>query len=268
MTTEPDLRKTMDSMAPWHHRVKIRDGIFTSSATTANHKNQLVNLINTKESFLRSTRHVLPDGMKGRSFLDCACNAGGYCFAAKDRGAGRVYGFDIRDHWINQAKFIQNNREADSSGMIFEVADLLDFSRDGETYDVTWFSGIFYHLPDPVASLKLAADRTTELLFLNTAVSTIEDGQEEAPGMQFKSEGTEQVMSGIHQLSWLPSGPKVLNGILNWLGFVETRTYYYVSKQSDHRNPQAVSRIGIVAAREKGRLSNVPHISHAAKRTR
>lgn len=248
------LIEQIRKMAPWRHRLKIRDGVYTETATATDATGTVVSTLDPHRSFRAATQHVLPDGMEGRSFLDCACNCGGYSFAAKDAGAGRTYGFDVREHWIDQARFIAGNRDADSTGMTFEVADLMQIGDGEREFDVTWFSGIFYHLPDPVTGLKHAADRTRELLFLNTSCATYIHDEPETPALHYKQEGVEQLMSGVHGLSWLPSGPRVLKDILKWLGFPEARIYYWVSKLPDDTRPNPVSRIGIVAAREPGRL--------------
>ena len=259
MDSDEDLAAEMEKMGPWHHRIEMREGLFTGSSVQVDPTGSPVTYIDTAQSFETSIKHVLPDGMEGRSFLDCACNCGGYSFAAKDRGASKVFGFDIRDHWIDQAKFVQDHRSADSSGMVFETADLLDLPGRDEKFDVSWFSGIFYHLPDPVAGLKLAADNTKELIFLNTACMR-QDGEDEArPGLVYKLEGTEQLMTGVYGLSWLPTGPKVLSGILAWLGFPETRVYHWVERPGENSQGRAFhARIALVGARERGRLENVP----------
>ncbi|MEM8686990.1 MAG: class I SAM-dependent methyltransferase [Pseudomonadota bacterium] len=259
MHSDDDLVAEMEKMGPWHHRIEMRENIFTGSSVQEDPTGSPVTYIDTAQSFETSVAHVLPRGMEGRSFLDCACNCGGYSFAAKDRGASKVYGFDIRDHWIDQARFVQDHREADSSGMLFETADLLDLRDRDEKFDVTWFSGIFYHLHDPVAALKLAADNTNELLFLNTACMRQDEGGETQPGLVYKLEGTEQLMSGVYRLSWLPTGPKVLSGILAWLGFPETRVYHWVERPGENSQGRPFhARIALVGARETGRLEDVP----------
>jgi len=261
LKTNLELQAEMEAMGPWHHRVHLRDDLFTGSSINTDTTGEPVTFFDPNRSFKTAIKNVLPNGLEGRSFLDVACNAGGYCFAAKDHGASQTYGFDIRNHWINHAKFIQENRAADSTGMTFKVADLLNFGKEGGHFDIAWFSGIFYHLPDPVTALKLVADRTNELLFLNTACMVLPEGVEETRGMNIKLEGTEQLMSGTYQLSWLPSGPNVLKSILRWLGFPESRTYFWITPEQDHTAKLPLTgRIAIMAAREKGRLNDVPNI--------
>ena len=167
-------------------------------------------------------------------------------------------GFDVRQHWIDQAEFVRTHRDAPSDNMAFKQADLLDMSFLEPRYDVTWFSGIFYHLPDPVTVLKNVADRTEELLMLNTAATPCAPDTQEVPALDLKPEGTEQLMSGIYRLAWAPSGPKVLQQILAWAGFPETRLlFWYKNVQRPGANPYG--RLALIAARSAGRLDAVPN---------
>ena len=55
------------------------------------------------------------------------------------------------------------------------MCDLLDVGErlGNERFDICLFKGIFYHLPDPVAGLKIVADRTDEVLILDTAAVAV-----------------------------------------------------------------------------------------------
>jgi hypothetical protein len=112
-------------------------------------------------------------------------------------------------------------------------------------FDVTFFLGIFYHLPDPISALRLAADLTDELLILNTAT------QSEHPdgALVATRESSTRPMSGAYGLCWLPTGPEVLTRILNWLGFPEVRCSVWRTppKQRGH-----LDRIEMLAARSEG----------------
>ncbi|NNE24304.1 MAG: methyltransferase domain-containing protein [Rhizobiales bacterium] len=251
-----ELTEAINRLGPWYYKLHVRDGIFTGSDSQVDDDGRTVAFVDPVANFEYFTKQALPNGMEGRSFLDCGCNCGGYSFAAKERGAGKVYAFDVRDHWIDQAKFLLENREQNAEDMRFEVADLVGANNIDEEFDVTWFCGLFYHLPDPVAGLKLAADKTKELLFLQTAVVGSEPGEEEYPSLDYKKEGIKASMSGIYGLSWLPSGPKVLKGILDCLGFPETRTVMWYRKNIGY-GARSRGRVMIIAARERGRLKGV-----------
>jgi tRNA (mo5U34)-methyltransferase len=49
--------------------------------------------------------------------LDCACNCGAFLFWAKELGADECFGFDIRQHWIDQAEFLREHRAWPTEGM-------------------------------------------------------------------------------------------------------------------------------------------------------
>ncbi len=262
--TMDTLRAEMEALGPWHHKVELRDGVVTQSTSTQDHTGQEIAHYDPAIAFDTAIKHVFPDGLQGRSFLDCGCNCGGYSFAAKDRGAGAVYGFDVRDHWIRQAHFISENRAADSSDIRFEVGALEDLGNSHARYDVTWFSGLFYHLPDPVASLKLAADRTRDVLFLNTACAVLGDGEIEIPQLMFRPESTDPLVSGVGGISWIPSGPLALKEILKWMGFAEVKTYFWTQDTSDigPAKRKRLGRIAVAAARDVGLLTDMADLKH------
>lgn len=183
-------------------------------------------------------------GLDGRSFLDCACNAGGYVFAARALGASRGHGFDARAHWIRQAEFLKEQLGGD--GVAFETMELNALPRRKlEPFQLTLFRGLFYHLPDPVAGLKAAADLTTEMIVVNTASAP---RPEKALLLNFES--ASQVMSGVDGLAWLPTGPAVVQDILAWCGFPHSRVRYDVPTSA------AWNRFEVIAAREAGSLEH------------
>ena len=253
--TDLDLLRKIDQLGPWHHRIALNDRVFTRQMAKTNDPDAIT-VTEPRNVFRAQALPLFPNGMAGKSFLDCGCNAGGYCFAAKDAGADRTFGFDVRQHWIDQAEFVRTERMANSDGMRFKVADLLDLQAMDEEFDVTWFSGLLYHLPDPVRGLKIAADKTRDLIFVNTAVQKLQEGEAESMSLRMKFEGVEQLMSGVHHLSWLPGGPQSLRMILNWLGFPETRLLFW-HQQTARGERGRSGRLAMVAAREPGRLAAI-----------
>lgn len=250
------LLKRIQELAPWHHKIHISGDVWTGVGDTKDQTGSVVSYYDPLIAMKNLTRQVLPDGFEGRSFLDCACNGGGYSFAAKDLGASRVLGFDVREHWIRQCEFVMQNRTLPTENMEFRQADLLDVSLWDEEFDVTWFSGLFYHLPDPITGLKNAADRTKELIFVNTAAVPVDPGVDEVPALHLKLEGSEELLSGVYNLAWSPSGPEVMKSVLKWMGFAETRLIFWHKKVRLGDRPVS-GRLCIVGAREKGRLDGV-----------
>ena len=243
-------------MGPWHHDIHLFDDfttgrVFSRDGTLTRNDNEGVSLISPRSRYLSRLDTIFPEGMSGKSFLDCACNGGGYCFWTRERDLARGVGFDVREHWIRQAKFVQEHRNVFPTDRLeFHVLDLYDVpKRDFEPFDMTYFSGIFYHLPDPVTGLKIAADLTTDVLILNTAMML---DLNRPRGLTMARESREKVMSGVHELSWFPNGKETLRDILLWMGFKDQKVTMFNERKGNLR-----SRIEIVAAREKGRLSGL-----------
>ena len=263
--TPTELKQEIIRLGPWHLDVEVTPELSSSAFLEAPQKirdsweKYPVRFIDHRRPFHNQMKKIYPEGLEGRSFLDCACNCGAYSFWMKELGAGSCFGFDVRDHWINQARFLLEHREGPSDGISFERLDLYDLSkRELEQFDVTLFKGIFYHLPDPVAGLKLAADLTREVLIVDTAARIdLDDGM-----LMLEHEGTAHPMSGVYELSWAPTGPRVMARILNWMGFPETKL---VSWSANPRK-QDRGRLRIIGAREPGRLDALKAVTEVSRR--
>jgi SAM-dependent methyltransferase len=254
--TSDDLKAEIIRLGPWHLDVQVTPelstvafldtppGTYEGSGALDPAK---ISFFNPRQDFDRLIGRIFPDGLGGRSFLDCACNCGAYCFLAREAGAGECFGFDVREHWIAQARFLSRERVVGrNDGIDFEVLDLYDLPQRGRAFDVTLFKGIFYHLPDPITGLRAAADLTRELIIVDSAT------RPDMPGntLHLAYESRELLMSGVHGLNWYPSGSAVVQGILGWLGFPETRVLF--EREPVDRPP--IGRVRIAAARESGLL--------------
>lgn len=250
------LIQRIRAMRPWHHDIELTPDVstgkvFSADGTLLPGENDKVSLISPRNRFETRARVLFPDGMQGKRFLDCACNAGAYCFYAREMDCEFAFGFDIRQHWIDQAQFVQRYRQGYPADRIeFRQMDLYDLPKLGlEPFDFTYFSGIFYHLPDPVTGLKVAADLTRDVLLLNTAGVAKSDNP---LGMTMVHESRTEVMSGVYRLAWFPNGPEILVEILKWLGFREMKL------TKDVINPKGRRRMEIIASRARNRLANLP----------
>jgi tRNA (mo5U34)-methyltransferase len=249
--TAEQLREEVIELGPWHMEVEITPEVSTSAfldAPADRYPKEFgpISFHQPHDGFLRRLGRAFPKGLEERSVLDCACNCGAYLFFAKEVGAGRCVGFDVREHWIRQALFLAEHRRHPTDDMRFEVCDLYDLpSLELRRFDVTFFFGIFYHLPDPVTGLKLAADMTEEVLILNGATKAgYQDGL-----LVPEKESETRLMSGAYGLCWFPTGPAVLERILNWLGFPEVRCSVW---RHAPRQREDLDRIEVIAARSPG----------------
>jgi SAM-dependent methyltransferase len=256
-TNLSSLKQQIIDLGPWHLDVQVTPEISTAVFKDAPPEKYLgfgeqVNFLEgTRGKFISLMQRIYPEGLTGKRFLDSACNCGGYSFWAKELGARECFGFDARQHWIDQANFLLRHRSEPKQGIEFQVCDLYNLSElKLDKFQIALFKGIFYHLPDPVSGLKIAADLTEELLYLDTA--TFNDFPEGC--LVASNEKTELLMSGVHGLNWLPTGPKVLEHILKWMGFVEFRRLFWKKDLNEKFSNRG--RLGLLASRKPGLFEN------------
>jgi SAM-dependent methyltransferase len=244
--TRTDLWAEGMRLNPWHLEVQIAPGLSTRDFHEADRVPAGHTFYDPAPRLKSLLQRIYPAGLEGRSVLDCACNNGAFLFAARDIGAGRCFGVDVRDHWIDQARFVARHR-AGAEDFRFQTLDLYEIpTLDLDPFDITFFTGIFYHLPDPIQGLKIAADLTNELIFVSTqARAGLPDG------MLVAEEEPTDALYGVYGLNWLPTGPRVITRLLEYMGFEETRCYQW--------RPSGAGRemdfVQVVAGREKGSLA-------------
>ncbi len=248
---------------PWHQNIQFTPEVDVRSAFEADElvrkNNENVAFIDHHDGWVEKVNLIFPNGVEGKSFLDCACNAGSYCFWMRDMGASQVHGFDVRQHWIDQANLIKEHRTVHpTDGISFDVCDLMQLPNlDIEAADFVLFKGIFYHLADPIRGLKIAADLCKDTILVNTSRMFVEDDR----SLHCAFEQIERKMSGAHSLSWIPTGPKVIAMMLYWMGFVDI---WHVFSKRDENNPKH-GRMEVVASRNAGQLDAFEGHEHARR---
>lgn len=254
-------------LAPWHQNIPLTADFSTGQAFSPDGKlgrreNQNVELLpNLGEHFQRWIDRLYGGSLAGKRFLDCACNAGIYCFVARENGAEFSFGFDIRDHWIRQAQWVQDHRQiAPTDRIKFAVCDLYALpERALPEFDIAMFKGIFYHLPDPIRALQIVSERTKELLIFNTQTSWGDPDGFLRPG----SEDVRSLMSGAYGLNWRPTGPQTMVPVLAWLGYCEAKVVFF---RQNPANPN-LGRMEILAAKTPGLLEGLTEFPDLWRRT-
>jgi tRNA (mo5U34)-methyltransferase len=249
MDTEA-LKDEIRRLGPWHHEIEVVPGISTGLARDETYPEEYgkVSFLDWRDSFRSKLLSVYPQGLEGRSVLDCGCNCGECLFWAKEIGAGKCYGFDAREHWIAQGRFLAEHSQLPSDDVTLEVRDLYEVPAIGlDPFDVVLFHGLLYHLPDPVTGLKIAGDLAKELIVVSTStVSGLPDGL-----LVVRQESRTQLLSGIHGLNWFPSGPEVIVRILAWIGFVEWKLLWWTKEAG-----AGLGRLELLASKKSGLLTS------------
>jgi tRNA (mo5U34)-methyltransferase len=252
------LKQEIVRLGPWHHDIQVTPEVNTSvwkDAPPGTYDDSLGPVPVCDESwrnfFMEKMYSVYPTGLEGRTVLDCGCNCAECLLWAKQLGAGDCFGFDVRDHWIDQARFLLEHYElGPTDGINVTVSDIYELPKLGlSPFDITLFHGLFYHLPEPIGGLKIAADLTRELLVLNTATKT--DVPERV--LALGDPDPEVLLSGVHGVRWLPSGAGVLKELLSWLVFAESRVLVELRDMPR----EGVGRIELMASRTPGLLASV-----------
>jgi SAM-dependent methyltransferase len=233
-------------LAPWHLQVGITPELTTRDLYEAEEEtDRIPGFYDPGPHLAWLFGRLYPDGLRGSSVLDCACNNGAYLFAAKEAGAGPCFGFDARDHWIEQARFLAENREGPSDDMHFETCDLYELpARDLERFDLTICTGVLYHLPDPIRALEVIARLTGGVMVLSSAA---------VPGWPdnalVAADESKEVLSGTYGFNWYPSGPGAALSMLWWLGFEDAVCTNWFAEASQPGIPES-DRFVVVAFRD------------------
>lgn len=109
-----ELKEEIIRLGPWHLNVQVTPEVSTAAFLEAPEGTypssgpkdpRRISFLNTHDHWVNTMGEVYPEGLEGRSFMECACNCGAYCFFAKELGAGETFGFDVRDHWVDRPAF-------------------------------------------------------------------------------------------------------------------------------------------------------------------
>jgi tRNA (mo5U34)-methyltransferase len=201
--TRDELQTSVNAIR-WFHSIDLGDGVVTRGVE------------NTAE---RLARVRLPEDLSGRTVLDVGAWDGFFSFEAERRGAARVVASDYYSwHGVGwgtgrgKAGF-ELARTALGSRVEDVDIDVLDLSSDRlGTFDVVFFLGVLYHLPNPLLALERVASVTKELLIVETVVDMVGINRPAAafyPGRELNNDPT----------NWWGPNPAAVAGLLHSVGF-------------------------------------------------
>jgi SAM-dependent methyltransferase len=116
----------------------------------------------------------LPESRGERSkirVVDLGCLEGGYTVEFARMGFNTV-GIEARAENLRKCNYVKS--QLDLPNLSFFQDDARNISNHG-IFDITFCSGLLYHLNDPVRFLQQLSDCTSRLLILNTHVAPVSD---------------------------------------------------------------------------------------------
>ena len=143
--TPEAIRARAEALGPWFHNLDLK-GVRTAPEHFLGDYPQVK---------WQSFQHAMPADMTGLTVLDIGCNAGFYSMEMKRRGAARVLAVDFDEDYLAQARFAA---EVEGLDIEFRQMSVYDVASLGETFDVVFFIGVFYHLRHPLLALDLIHD--------------------------------------------------------------------------------------------------------------
>jgi tRNA (mo5U34)-methyltransferase len=153
----------------WYHTIDLGNGVVTPGVKSAE-------LMRIEADAMFSSVDL-----RNKSFLDVGAWNGGFCVEAARRGATRIAGLDFSS-WRETFDLV-----AQATNNHFEAIDIdldapgLSLKHLGQ-FDVVLFSGVFYHLIDPIAATREVSALAREVMIMETHVEIIPG---ERPAMVF-----------------------------------------------------------------------------------
>ena len=125
------------------------------------------------EYFMKPVIEHYGGSLAGKRVVDLGCNAGFFALKAVEAGCNFVLGIDGRQMHIDQANVVFDAIGVDPRRYEFACANIVDFDyRAYESFDLVLCLGVLYHLDRPISLLKAIAESNTDLLVIETALST------------------------------------------------------------------------------------------------
>ena len=139
----------------WYQRIELAPGLFTL-AQPAYH-----------EFVWQRILPALRTDLSGASVLDVGCNAGYFAIEAKRRGAWRVVGIESVGDFLRQAELCRDVLGLDIEYLSMDAHALRDLRA---RFDLVLFTGILYHLKDPLHVIEAVGECCADAVIVETEV--------------------------------------------------------------------------------------------------
>jgi tRNA (mo5U34)-methyltransferase len=137
----------------WYQRIDLGEGVFTADGPQYH------------EVIWQRIAPAFPAHLGSAAVLDVGCNAGYFAIEMKRRGAGRVVGVEPVPMHFEQAMLCR-----DVLGLDIEYlpVDAHELGHLDETFDVVVFTGVLYHLRNPLLVLEQVGRLCRDVVVVET----------------------------------------------------------------------------------------------------
>ncbi len=167
--TDAELRQRIGQFPRWHYQIDLRGQLTPIADPTRINRHE-----QRREYFFRPVVDLLGGSLEGKRVLDLGCNAGFWSLCAIQSGCEYVLGIDGRDMHVEQANLVFEAAGVDPHRYDFRCANLFDVMDDDiGRFDLVLCLGLLYHVSKPMSLLEWIASRNTDLLLIDTALSSL-----------------------------------------------------------------------------------------------
>ncbi len=150
-----DLVAIVKSFPFWYQRIYLGQGVYTLDEP-AHH-----------EGVWQRLQASFPTDLKGASVLDVGTNAGFFAIQVKLRGAGRVVGIESLGDYLRQAILCRQILNLDIEYLALDAHHL---DRIQESFEIVMFTGILYHLKNPLHVLEQVGRICQDAVIVETEI--------------------------------------------------------------------------------------------------
>lgn len=164
--SKQEMESEIQRLAPFHHKVDLPYGLKTYDPDSSLRHREQTRLDSLIRHGFPSLLDACGGSLEGKRVIDVACNAGGFSVEAARLGAEYVLGFDVADHYLDQANFIKRALGLDQVEFKNMALADCDEAKIG-MFDVSFCFGILYHLENPAYEMKRLASVTKDIMLID-----------------------------------------------------------------------------------------------------
>lgn len=222
MKTKAQLKNEIRAVKDWRHPFELENGEIVENidkfGRTWLHDFQIFK----RDILLNIIRNVVPGltnkNLKELSGIDIGCNDGYFSFEVVKSGLKKCVGIELREDSIARANLIKDYYEIENLEFRNENMEKIVLAK--ETYHVTLFLGLLYHLTSPIKVLTDVSSITENVLIIMTFIQN-----DDKSSLRLIREDRHLPGSGAMDLVTRPSEKAVVD-MLDFVGFNEVARYY------------------------------------------